>query len=167
MTNETKRNETKRNKSNGGQGATRHDSPTSPEAIERLERDLKNVQLRKSGLHWQAIADELGYSSPGHAYDRFMSVMQDYPREDIDTARNIIADRHEACIAAMWPAAMNGDGWAVDRVTRSLEALAKLWGANRPEKLEMSMGASELDTALREWQQELEMRAAGQPVPQE
>jgi hypothetical protein len=167
MTHETKPHETRRSKSKGGQGATRHHSPTSPDAIERLERDLKNVQLRKTGMHWQAIADELGYSSPGHAHDRFMAVMQDYPREDIDTARNLIADRHEACIAAMWPAAMEGQGWAVDRITRNLEALAKLWGANRPEKVEISAGATELDAALREWQQELEMRAHGQPVPQE
>lgn len=157
----------KRKKTASGRGATRRNSPTNPPAIERRERDLKNVALRKTGLHWQHIADELGYASPGHAYNAFMSVIKDYPREDVETARDLIADRHEACIAAMWEQAMEGKGWAVDRVTRSLEALAKLWGCNRPEKVEVSVGASELDMALRELQVELQARAGGSPVPVE
>lgn len=118
-------------------------------------------------MHWQAISDELGYSGPGHAYQRFMAVMRDYPREDIETTRNIISDRYDVMIAALWPKVLEGNMWAVDRVTRISESQAKLMGANRPEKLDISMGAMELDTALREWQLELEMRAAGQPVPQE
>lgn len=140
---------------------------TTPEAIETREKGLRCIELRKAGEGWQSIADTVGYASPGAAYNAFMRVMREYPREDIETARDIIADRHEACIRAMWPEAMRGKGWAVDRVTRSLEALAKLWGVNRPEKLEISAGASELDVALRELEAEVKARAQGQPVPQE
>lgn len=140
---------------------------STPSAIATRERDLKCVQLRKTGLHWQHIADELGYSSPGHAYNGFTRVMKDYPREDVETARNVLADRHEACIAAMWDQAMEGSTWHVDRITRSLEALAKLWGCNRPEKIDISAGASALDQALRDLEVEMKARAAGQPVPVE
>lgn len=148
-----------------GKGAT---IKTSPAAIERHDRDLKCVELRKSGMHWQAIANELGYGSPGHAYDRFQVVMRDYPREDVETWRNTISDRYDVMLAALWPAVLEGKWLAVDRATRILEAQAKLMGANRLDK-EVSIGASELDTALRELDAEMKARAAaaGAPVPVE
>lgn len=158
----------KRAKAGGtGQGRTRTQSPTSPEGIARHERDLKNVQLRKAGVDWQTIADQLGYSSPGHAYNQFMRVMRDYPREDVETVREVIYDRYEAIVRALWAKVLKGDTWAIDRVNRALELQAKLMGANRPEKLEVSVGATELDAALRELDAEMKARAGGSPVPVE
>ena len=93
MTNgQTKRGQ---NRSKGGQGATRRQSPTSPEGIKRLERDLKCVQLRKSRMHWHAITDQLNYAAPGNAYRAFMAVKATSPREAVDTARHIRNDRDE------------------------------------------------------------------------
>jgi len=142
---------------------------TKPEDIERRERDWKCVELRKAGLHWQAIADQLGYASPGHAYDRFMAIMREYPREDVESVRNMISDRHEAMLRALWPDVLRGKWLAIDRATRILEALAKLHGANRPEKLEITPGETDLDTALRELEEQMRRRAArdDSPVPQE
>lgn len=140
---------------------------TKPEDIERRKRDLQCVQLRSAGVDWHAIADRLGYASPGHAYDRFMVVMKDYPREDVETWRGMISDRHEAIIRSLWPDVLKGKGFSIDRVQRSLEALAKLHGANRPENVEPPSGEQDLDAALRELEQQLQRRAAGRPVPQE
>lgn len=140
---------------------------SSPEAIARHERDLLCVQLRKAGSTWQAIADQLGYASPGHAYDQFMGVMREYPREDVETWRNIISDRYDVMIRALWPEVLRGNWQAVDRVTRVLEAQAKLYGANRPVKIEVSTGESDLDATMRELVAELELKAAGRPVRQE
>jgi hypothetical protein len=140
---------------------------SSPEAIARRERDLKCVELRKAGATWQSIADTLKYAGPGHAYEQFMIVMKEYPREDIETCRNIISDRYDAMIRALWPKVLKGDVWAIDRVTRISESQAKLLGANRPEKVEVSMGATALDEALRELEAEMTARAAGSPVPVE
>lgn len=143
---------------------------TRPEDIARRERDLKCVELRKAGVAWQAIADQLGYASPGHAYERFMVVMRDYPREDVETVRNMISDRHEAALRALWPDVLRGKWLAIDRTTRILEALAKLHGANRPEKIEITQGESDLDAALRELEEQMRLRAlrdGNKPVPQE
>jgi hypothetical protein len=96
-----------------------------------------------------------------------MIVMKDYPREDVETAREIISDRYEAMIRALWPKVLKGDVWAIDRVTRISEAQAKLLGVNRPEKLELSVGGTELDAALRELEAEMKARAGGAPVPVE
>jgi len=142
---------------------------TKPADVERMERDLRCVELRKAGLTWQAIADRLGYASAGHAYTRFMVVMKEWPREDIETTRNLISDRYEAMLRALWPEVLSGKWLAIDRATRILENLAKLHGANRPEKIEITPGETALDQALRELQEELQRRAArdGSPVPQE
>jgi hypothetical protein len=140
---------------------------SSPRSIAVRERDLQCVELRKAGATWQSIADTLKYAGPGHAYEQFMIVMKDYPREDVETAREIISDRYEAMIRALWPKVLKGDVWAIDRVTRISEAQAKLLGANRPEKLELSVGGTELDAALRELEAEMKARAGGAPVPVE
>jgi hypothetical protein len=150
-------------------GATRSQSPTSPEAIARRARDLKCVQLRSANVGWQVIADQLGYASPGHAYDSFMLVMKEFPREDVDTWRNMISDRHEQALRALWPDVLRGKWLAIDRTTRILEALAKLHGANRPDKIEVSSGETDLDAALRELEEQMRRRAArdNTPVPKE
>jgi hypothetical protein len=137
-----------------------------PEAIDRKERDLQCVKLRHSGKTFQQIAGVLGYASPGHAHNGFMRVMKDYPREDVETVRDMISNRYDALIEAIWPKAMGGDLGAVDRVLRICDQQARLLGANRPEKLEISAGASALDAALRELEAELRARAAGHPVGQ-
>lgn len=164
-TGETKRNEKRRRKPTG-KGATVAKGQLSPKAVARLERDRECVRLRGSGMDWYTIRDRLGYSSTGHAHDRFMKLMRDYPREDVQTARNLLIDRHEACIHAMWDAAMSGNGGAVDRVTRSLEALARLLLPHRAEP-DVSVAVAELDAALRELDEEMRLRAQGQPIPQE
>lgn len=151
-------------KHTGTKGAT---VKTSPAAIERLDRDLKCVELRKAGATWQAIADTLGYAGTGNAYRAFMAVMNAYPRETVDTCRDILNARYETMVRSLWPKVVQGDVWAIDRVTRICEQQAKLNGCNRAEKVELSVGASALDAALREWEAELRMRAQGQPVPQE
>ncbi|PZS30990.1 MAG: hypothetical protein DLM61_09515 [Pseudonocardiales bacterium] len=121
-------------------------------------------------MHWHAIANELHYSSPGHAHQRFMAVLAAYPREDIDTCRDILNDRYEAMIHVLWPKVLCGNLSAIDRATRLCEAQAKLLGANRterPERPELSASAADLDAALRALEGELRARAGGEPIPDE
>lgn len=148
-------------------GSTTKSSRSSPEAVERAERDWQCVQLRRANLDWQTIADRLGYASPGHAHDRFTAVMREYPREDVETYRDLLLDRHETILRSLWPEVLKGNHWAMDRAQRSLEGLAKLTGANRPEKVEHSVGTTSLDDALRDLEAQMKARAAGAPVPQE
>jgi hypothetical protein len=96
-----------------------------------------------------------------------MRVMKDYPREDVETVREVIYDRYEAIVRALWTRVLKGDTWAIDRVNRTLELQAKLMGANRPEKPGPSAGATDLDEALRELDKEMKARAGGSPVPVE
>lgn len=151
----------------GGQGATRSQSKTSPEAIARLERDTKCVELRKAGLTFQEIAQRLGYASAGHARDRFLVMLREFPSETVEETRRLLRERYESMLRAIWPDVLRGKWLAIDRANRILENIAKLEGANRPEQVQVFYGETELDAALRELEEQLRLRAAGQPVPQE
>lgn len=140
---------------------------TSPDAIERLERDHQALQLRRSGVHWDVIAKQLKYASAGHAYNAVTALLKEYPREDVEQYRDLLTDRLELVIRVLTPKVLNADNWSIDRYLKACDQLARLTGSNRPEKLEISAGATELDEALRELESEMRLRAGGEPVPQE
>lgn len=109
---------------------TPNNSRTTKVAIERRERDLQCVNLRRAGLGWQAIADQLNYASPGHAHERFMVFMREYPREDVETARDLEADRLDEAQRAIWVRCVKGDLQALDRLLKLSAQRAKLLGLN-------------------------------------
>ena len=102
-------------KFSGGQGSTRSKSPTSAEGIERRDRNQRALQLRRAGVHWDAIADQLGYSSAGHAYNQVRQLMHEYPREDVEAYRDLLTDRLELVIRTLTPKVLNADNWSIDR----------------------------------------------------
>lgn len=156
-----------RKKAGTGQGATRRRSATSPEGINTRERDHQGLQLRRAGVGWDAIAQQLKYSSAGHAYNQVTKLMREYPREDVEEYRDLLIDRLELVIRALTPKVIKADTWSTDRYLRACEQLARLVGANRPERVEVSAAQSELDSAYRELLAEMNARAAGAPIPPE
>ncbi len=105
---------------------------TTPTAIERRERDTKCVQLRRAGVDWASIAQQLGYASAGHAHKQFMAFMKDYPREDAVAARELEADRYDQLQRAIWKKCLSGDTWAIDRVLKIMDQRERLLGLNLP-----------------------------------
>lgn len=164
MTTTTGSPKTTRRKNTGNKGAT---VKTTPDAIDTRERDQQALQLRRSGVTWDAIAQQLKYASAGHAFNQVKKLMHEYPREDVEAYRDLLIDRQELVIRVLTPKVLKADTWAIDRYLKACEQLARLTGANRPERLEVSAAASELDAAYRELLAEMNTRAAGQPVPQE
>ena len=143
-------------------------SKTSPEAIARYERDLKCVDLRRANVGWDAIARQLGYSDPGHAYQRFMAFMKEYPREQVDDAREVEAQRYDLLLEAIWDQCVTPgpkQHWALDRAAKLLDQRARLMGWNKPVRQEVSViTENAVDTAIRELQTQLELRAAAAGV---
>jgi hypothetical protein len=90
------------------------------------------VKLRRAGLGWDAIAQQLDYSDAGHAHRRFMVFMKDYPREDVVTARELEADRYDQLQRAIWAKCLKGDTWAFDRALKIMGQRARLLGLNVP-----------------------------------
>lgn len=156
--------------------AQKINSPSTPAAIDRLERDLKCVQLRRANMEWDAIAKQLGYASPGHAYQRFMAVMKAYPREDVDSAREVELQRYNQLLEAVWAQCLDPSEdnkrqhWAIDRAQRLMDQRARLMGWNRPVRQEISvLTESTVDKAIKDLQVQLQAQAAaaGVELPEE
>ena len=132
-------------------------SVTTPEAIERHERDAKCVNLRRAGLGWDAIATQLGYTSAARAYEQFMVFMKAYPREDAETAREVEADRYDQLQRAIWAKCLKGDQWAIDRALKIMDQRARLLGLNLPVRQQIEViTESTVDAEIRALTEQLE-----------
>jgi len=143
---------------------------TSPTRLAIRDRDEQAAALRRAGATWPQIARQLGYASAGHAHDRFMILMREYPRDDIEAARDLEADRLDQLQRALWPRAMGGDEGAITTVLRIMDQRARLLGYNAPQRKEITVltesvvdealeQAAAQHTALMEQLQALEKRA--------
>lgn len=119
------------------------ESPSKPAVIARRERDSKCIELRRGGMTFDAIARTLGYSDAGHAYNAFINFMINYPREDVDTLRELELDRLDAAQASIWARCMDSSDkdqtWALDRFLKISDQRARLMGLNKPVRQEVSV----------------------------
>lgn len=122
-----------RSTNSGNRGAT------SPTRLAIRERDEKAASLRRAGATWDQIARQLGYGSPAAAYNRFMILMHEYPRETIEAARDLEADRLDQLQRALWPKALAGDQAAISTVLRIMDQRARLLGYNAPVRKEITV----------------------------
>jgi hypothetical protein len=128
---------------------TKGAAQTSPMRLAVRERDEQAAQLRRAGATWPQIAKQLGYASAGHAHDRFMILMHEYPRDDIEATRDLEADRLDQLQRALWPKCLAGDQGAITTVLRIMDQRARLLGYNAPVRKEITvLTESVVDKAL-------------------
>lgn len=136
---------------------------SSPAVIARWERDIKCVEMRKAEIDWDTIVATLGYASRGHAHQQFMSVMRAYPRDDVETMRNLELDRLEKTAQALEKRISRGG----DDVIRAAEVWnkiserrSKLLGLDRPEKKEVTVLTQDtVAAAIEKLNAEMELKA--------
>lgn len=128
-------------------------------SLETAERDAKACRLRSDGYTYPDIARELGYASPGAAYNGVQRAMLAVLQEPAEELRRIELDR----LDMLWRAALdvmrgthvvaqngrvvelNGQPLkddapvlnAIDRLLRIQERRAKLLGLDAPKKIEL------------------------------
>lgn len=141
------------------------ESPTSPRRIEAAEKRRRALQLRKAGATFDQIAEQVGYSSRGKACEAVQGELADLPKEDAVELRDLELARLDSLLTAMWPKAMNGNGWAVDRVLRIMERRARLAGLDQPEQIAITTAQGDFETAYQELV--AEMRAREQQATRE
>lgn len=133
---------------------------TNGAAQARWERDYKCVQMRAAAVEWKVIAEVLGYASPGHANDRYTSFMKEYPRQDVEQLRDQQMLQIELKMRQLEPKCEAGDPRAVEVWNKLAERFAKLSGADRPEKKEVTvLTESTVDNAIKKLSTELAIEA--------
>lgn len=91
-------------------------------------RAAQALNLRKLGLTYDAIAQQVGYGSRGAAYTAVQRELARTLQEPADELRKLEAQRLDDLYRAMIPKALKGDGWSVDRCLRIMERRAALLG---------------------------------------
>lgn len=104
---------------------------------EERERQRKALELRLEGKTYDQIAEAVGYSERGAAYRAVEAVLGRAEAESAATYREVVGARLEALHAAYWPAAVAGDLKAAEIVGKTSDRLAKLYGMNAPDKVQV------------------------------
>lgn len=134
------------------------ESTTSPRRIEAAEKRRRALQLRKAGATFDQIAEQVGYDNRGNACRAIQQELADLPKEDAVELRDLELARLDSLLTAMWPKAMNGNGWAVDRVLRIMERRARLAGLDQPEQIAITTAQGDFETAYQELVAEMRAR---------
>ena len=120
-------------------------SRTSPARIAVNEKQARALELRKAGVGYQEIADELGYASASGAFEAVKSALDRMLREPADALREIELDRLDTMWSSVWENVLAGDLDSIGTALRITERRARLLGLDVKESaLKLKMDA---DTA--------------------
>ena len=121
-------------------------SPTAQRRIEAKERALKALELRKKGMRYEQIAQQLGYSNRGNAHKAVMKELELLAkecREEAAQVRDLELQRLDDLFLAAWKAIADGSESAIDRALRVSESRRKLMGLDAAQKVDVN-GIAEL-----------------------
>lgn len=98
--------------------------------VNRTQRQLQAIELRKQGLQWAEIAERCGISGgKAGAYKLVNQALKARLRETVDDYRELMTQRLEALWALQWQKATSGkegSDWAVDRLLQIHDRLERL-----------------------------------------
>lgn len=92
------------------------------------ERAREAARLRTMRVSWDTIAQRLGYSSRGSAYNAVQREIRRIPREAVNELRNIELESLDRMEQAAISQALAGNLGAIDRVLRIKELRGKYTG---------------------------------------
>ena len=121
-------------------------SPTAQRRIEAKERALKALELRKKGVRYEQIAQQLGYTNRGNAHKAVMKELELLAKECLEEAskvRDLELQRLDDLFLAAWKAIADGSESAIDRALRVSESRRKLMGLDAAQKVDVN-GIAEL-----------------------
>lgn len=120
---------------------------TTAKNIEAAEKARKALELRKAGLSYERIAQEVGWKSKSTAYHQIGKAIDAITAEPAKRLRRLELERLDAVHLALWQKAKRGDVLAIDRVIKIMERRAKLLGLDAPTQtqVEHSGGVSTTD----------------------
>src|SRR5450631_584602 len=91
-------------------------------------RRVKAVQLKAAGYTSAQVADELGYTSRGTAFNVVAKALREQTAEAVTDLRELENSRLDALQLALWDAAMTGDVKAVVAIVKIVKARVHLNG---------------------------------------
>ena len=105
------------------------------------ERAIRALELRRAGLNYDQIAEQLGYSQAAGVYNVVKRELERARIETADDVLNLELSRLDRMEAALWPAAARGEVAAIDRLLKIAERRAKYLGLDAPTKQQVEVTA--------------------------
>ncbi len=107
-------------------------SKTSPSALSAKERALKALDLRKEGLSFQAIADEIGYKTESGARNAVNRLLARTEFEAVHDYRKLKLMQLDGIYREVKKSLLDEKGhlslWAIDRLLGIMDMQARLLG---------------------------------------
>jgi hypothetical protein len=119
---------------------------------ELFDKENKVLELRRAGLTWQRIAEEVGYADHTGAYAAYKRALKRTQQQPADELRFAELDRIDRLQLALWPKAMKGDNASINTIVRLMERRARLLGLDTPIKVENEVkviDGGDLDESVR------------------
>jgi hypothetical protein len=91
-------------------------------------RRVRAVELKASGFTYEQVANQLGYTSRGTAFNVVAKALREQTAEAVSNLRDLENTRLDALQAALWDAAMTGDVRAVMACVQIVQARFRLNG---------------------------------------
>ena len=118
-----------------------------------MDKEKRVIELRRAGVTYDVIAEEVGYSSASGAYHAFTRAMKRTLRESgSDELREIEADRLDRLQRFTWPLAVQGDLRAIETILRIMARRARLLGLDMPLRVQQEVtvwsGDSDVDREI-------------------
>ena len=91
-------------------------------------RRVKAVELKSAGFTYAQVANQLGYTSRGTAFNVVAKALRENTAEAVTNLRDLENARLDALQVALWDAAMTGDVRAVTTIVQIVQARVHLNG---------------------------------------
>jgi AraC-like DNA-binding protein len=113
-----------------------------------IDKERQVLELRRAGLTFDVIAQQVGYSNASGAYHAMRRAMQrTLNNAGSEEIRELEADRLDRLQRFAWPQAAQGDLRAIESVLRIMARRARLLGLDAPIRQEVTTyeGGSDID----------------------
>jgi len=128
----------------------------TPDRVAIAERERQALELRKAGATYERIAQALGLSERGGAWKLVHRALEQTLQEPSDELRRLESERLDALLRALWPAAMDGKGYAVERCLQIMDRRAKMLGLDAPSRSSVTVVTEDVvDAEIRRLEAEL------------
>lgn len=128
-------------------------------------REAQVLELRKAGVPFRQIAEQVGYAGPGPAYEAYKRAMHAIIKEPAEAVRDLEVARLDALFTVAYQRAAIGDRdlRALDRCLSIMDRRAKLLGLDAPSRRvvdvithdEFSDALSQMEREVRQMEAEL------------
>jgi len=98
------------------------------QTVRSIDRQLQALELRKAGVSYRQIAEQLGYRGVSGAHSAVARALKKVIQEPSAEVLSLELGRLDALLLALWTEAKRGSYGAIDRVLKVMDRRAKLLG---------------------------------------